>query len=79
MQSYELCCDMIDVVIDLSCIYGAEGTTDGSTGEAFDAKSSSLIKLNNNTVLYLKEVNKFLALVCILREENFTRQGIKRK
>ena len=22
MQSYELCCDMIDVVIDLSCIYG---------------------------------------------------------
>lgn len=76
MQSYELCCDMIDVVIDLSCIYGAGDTTDGSTGEAFDAKSSSLIKLNNNTVLYLKEVNKFLALVCILREENFTRQGI---
>ena len=22
MQSYELCCDMIDVVIDISCIYG---------------------------------------------------------
>lgn len=22
MQSYELCCDMIDVVIDLSSIYG---------------------------------------------------------
>lgn len=22
MQSYELCCDMIDVVIDVSCIYG---------------------------------------------------------
>lgn len=25
MQSYELCCDMIDVVIDVSCIYGWEG------------------------------------------------------
>lgn len=25
MQSYELCCDMIDVVIDVSCIYGCEG------------------------------------------------------
>lgn len=23
MQSYELCSDMIDVVIDVSCIYGA--------------------------------------------------------
>ncbi|XP_073934334.1 ras-related GTP-binding protein D isoform X2 [Castor canadensis] len=23
MQTYELCCDMIDVVIDISCIYGA--------------------------------------------------------
>ena len=23
MQSYELCCDMIDVVIDVSCIYGS--------------------------------------------------------
>lgn len=41
----------------------------------FDSQSSSLIKLNNNTILYLREVNKFLALVCILREDNF-RQGV---
>ncbi|CAD7014404.1 ras-related GTP-binding protein C [Ceratitis capitata] len=69
MQGYELCCDMIDVVIDLSSIYSSEET-------AFDHESSSLIKLNNNTILYLREVNKFLALVCILREENFNRQGV---
>lgn len=25
MQTYELCCDMIDVVIDISCIYGWVG------------------------------------------------------
>lgn len=43
---------------------------------AFDHQSSSLIRLNNNTILYLREVNKFLALVCILREENFNRQGV---
>lgn len=43
---------------------------------AFDEQSSSLIKLNNGTVLYLREVNKFLALVCILREDNFDRKGI---
>lgn len=42
----------------------------------FNNQSSSLIKLNNGTVLYLREVNKFLALVCILREENFQKQGI---
>ncbi|CAN7981779.1 unnamed protein product, partial [Ixodes pacificus] len=71
MQSYELCCDMIDVVMDISGIYGyADG--EGST---FDSESSSIIKLNNGTVLYLQEVNRFLALVCILREENFDKQG----
>lgn len=73
MQSYELCCDMIDVVIDLSCIYGSKEDPDVP---AFDNQSSSLIKMNNCTVLYLREVNKFLALVCIIREENFSRQGV---
>lgn len=76
MQTYELCCDMIDVVIDLSDIYGLTSEAKASQEQtAFDSQSSSLIKLNNNTILYLKEVNKFLALVCILREENFIRQG----
>ncbi|XP_033013359.1 ras-related GTP-binding protein C isoform X1 [Lacerta agilis] len=72
MQSYELCCDMIDVVIDVSCIYGLK--EDGS-GSAYDKESMAIIKLNNTTVLYLKEVTKFLALVCILREESFERKG----
>jgi Ras-related GTP-binding protein C/D len=76
MQTYELCCDMIDVVIDLSDIYGVSSEERANQEQtAFDNLSSSLIKLNNSTILYLKEVNKFLALVCILREENFTRQG----
>jgi Ras-related GTP-binding protein C/D len=43
---------------------------------SFDANSSSTIKLNNGTVLYLREVNRFLALVCILREDNFDKQGL---
>uniref|UniRef100_A0A0A9ZEL5 Ras-related GTP-binding protein C n=1 Tax=Lygus hesperus TaxID=30085 RepID=A0A0A9ZEL5_LYGHE len=72
MQSYELCCDMIDVVIDIASIYGSEESESG----AFDENTSSLIKLNNGTVLYLREVNKFLALVCILREDNFDKQGV---
>ncbi|XP_061660482.1 ras-related GTP-binding protein C-like [Syngnathoides biaculeatus] len=73
MQSYELCCDMIDVVIDVSCIYGL---FDDGSGCAYDKESLAIIKLNNTTVLYLKEVTKFLALVCILREESFERKGL---
>ena len=55
MQSYELCCDMIDVVIDVSCIYGLGEVVDTT---AFDTQSSSIIRLNNSTILFLKEVNK---------------------
>lgn len=52
------------------------GEDQGLTNDpAFDDKSSSLIKLNNGTILYLREVCNFLALVCILREDNFEKQS----
>lgn len=34
-----------------------------------------MIRLNNGTTLYLREINKFLAMVCILREFKMTRRG----
>ncbi|XP_003386626.3 PREDICTED: ras-related GTP-binding protein C-like isoform X2 [Amphimedon queenslandica] len=71
MLSYELCCDMIDVVIDVSCIYG-----DDVEACAYDQQSASIIKLSNGVILYLREVNRFLALVCLIREEVFERQGL---
>merc|ERR1719334_1291841 len=73
MQSYELCCDMIEVVIDVSCIYGLG---DEMESPAFDESSVSVIKLNNSTLLLLKEVSTVLALVCIVREEHFQHQGL---
>lgn len=73
MQSYELCCDMIDVAIDISSIYGYSDENDFTTTQ--DSDISALIKLNNNTVLCLKEVNRYLALVCIMRVDSFDRQG----
>ncbi|XP_047677605.1 ras-related GTP-binding protein D isoform X4 [Tachysurus fulvidraco] len=73
MQTYELCCDMIDVVIDISCIYGL---SEDVAGSPYDKESMAIIHLNNTTVMYLKEVTKFLALVCFLREESFERKGL---
>ncbi|KAF2355434.1 Gtr1/RagA G protein [Trinorchestia longiramus] len=74
MQSYELCCDMIDVVLDISYIYGMEEEGPDHMS-CFDPATYSVIKLNNNTVLLLWEVARYLALVCILREENYDRPG----
>lgn len=73
MQTYELCSDMIDVVIDVSCIYGAK-----EEGEAlaYDSGSQSVIRLNNGMVLYLREVNRYLALVALIREESFDKHGL---
>eukprot|EP01126_Amoeba_proteus_P053867 TRINITY_DN6589_c0_g1_i1.p1 TRINITY_DN6589_c0_g1~~TRINITY_DN6589_c0_g1_i1.p1 ORF type:complete len:337 (-),score=59.13 TRINITY_DN6589_c0_g1_i1:139-1023(-) len=71
MQIYELCSDMIDVVIDVSAIYG---TRDGTS--AYDPETQSMIKLNNQKVLYLREVNKHLALVCLMRHEKDEKQGL---
>ena len=38
---------------------------------AFDDQSASVIELANGSVLYLYEVCKVLALVCIIRKENY--------
>jgi Ras-related GTP-binding protein C/D len=93
MQTYELCCDMIDVVLDISCIYGFVLRVFFLTfGKIFsrsvpveneqqpisagiDSKSSCVIKLNTSQVLYLRQVNRYLALVSIVRTENFEKQG----
>ncbi|XP_039265096.2 ras-related GTP-binding protein C-like [Styela clava] len=71
MQSYELCCEMIDVMIDMSCIYGRE-----ESECACKMDSACIIRLNNSTVLYLQEVTRFLVLVSILREESFKKRGL---
>ena len=67
IMTYELCSDMIDVVIDVSCIYGSF---------AYDEQSSSVIRLSNGMILYLREVTNCLAIVCLIRELPFTRKGI---
>ena len=38
--------------------------------------SSSAIRLNGGMVLYLREVSKYLALVCVVREEYFQKRSL---
>ncbi|CEP01498.1 unnamed protein product (mitochondrion) [Plasmodiophora brassicae] len=86
MQTYELCSDMIDVVVDISCIYGVpsgvvpanagKGSEKLATDCAFDSASTSTIKLSNGHVLVLREVGKYLALVCLMREKSFDKAAL---
>eukprot|EP00475_Leptophrys_vorax_P014927 TRINITY_DN2118_c0_g1_i1.p1 TRINITY_DN2118_c0_g1~~TRINITY_DN2118_c0_g1_i1.p1 ORF type:complete len:321 (-),score=108.84 TRINITY_DN2118_c0_g1_i1:61-1023(-) len=92
MQTYELCSDVVDVVIDVSCIYGVDEAKDGRNSAvstpsnavkpignetlAFDSLSSAVIRQNNGYVLYLREVSKYLALVCMMKEQSFAKEGL---
>jgi len=78
MQHYEICSELIDVLIDVTCIYGVDEEAGSSK---FDKKSSSFIKLhhsnpNENIVLYLREVDKCLALVCLINESEIHKQHL---
>jgi len=79
MKHYEICSELIDVLIDVSCIYGIDEAAGGSL--KFDKESSSIIRLNHsgneeNIVLYLREADKCLALVCLINEREFHKQHL---
>jgi len=76
---YELSADMIDVVIDVLCIYGSSESDEDGFG--FDSEASSVIHLSGGRhtggdVLYLRQVSNELAVVCILKKENFKSKGL---
>mmetsp|Transcript_25171 Transcript_25171/g.29262 ORF Transcript_25171/g.29262 Transcript_25171/m.29262 type:complete len:318 (-) Transcript_25171:115-1068(-) len=69
-QSYAICSDMIDVVIDVTYLYGIKNSKESLS---FDEKTESVIKLANSTILYYKQIEKYLALICIIKDSNFDR------
>ncbi len=75
MATYELCSDMIDVILDVASIYGAPSPTTSSSTSARSG-SAAIIKLSSGMVLYLREVNRSLALVALIRGDKFERQGL---
>ena len=76
-QSYELCADMIDVVIDVSGVYVAKGEPP-IAAEAQPALENSkcVITLSNGSALFLRDVSRSLALVCLLKDTVLLQQGL---
>ncbi|GAA55779.1 Ras-related GTP-binding protein D, partial [Clonorchis sinensis] len=67
MPTYELCCDMIDVVVDVAAIYTPHSDL---VDPPFSAQTGATIMLNNDTVLYLRGINQYMALACLMHEES---------
>jgi len=76
--SYEICSDYIDVIVDISEIYGwdrPEGTSSSDAAETpetgnQDAESLIRMERKGNNYLYLREINKYLALICLMGEDS---------
>ncbi|KAE9975727.1 hypothetical protein BLS_002474 [Venturia inaequalis] len=76
--SYEICSDYIDVIIDITEIYGLrpeeEDNRDVSKSrETGNGPAESLITLEKKgNYLYLREVHQYLCLICILGDDSPT-------
>ena len=73
LTAYETCSDYIDVIVDVSEIYGwdrpAEETAAKEEYGNEEAESLITMEKRGTGYLYLREVNKYLALVCIMGDD----------
>ncbi|CAD8145059.1 unnamed protein product [Paramecium pentaurelia] len=60
--NFQLCSEMIDVFIDVTCIYGK-----------LDDAGQSQIKLSDGSILIYQTVNEGISLISILKSENLER------
>ena len=80
-QSYELCSDFIDLVLDVSGIYNDPKIIEESDS-CFDDNSICSIKINSEinkdskNILFLKFIHRNLALIAIVSEENYERNNL---
>jgi Ras-related GTP-binding protein C/D len=90
MASYEICSDYIDVIIDITEVYGTWQRGDESRkrleGEPWSAKlddqvgcstaESCLVLHDSNRPIMLREVDRYLALVAIMKEDSYDRMPL---
>lgn len=89
MPSYEICSDYIDVIVDVSEIYGwgrSAEYIEQLEGEPWNKKledqvackdaESAIVLTDMKRPIMLREVNKYLALVAIMREGSFEKMPL---
>lgn len=69
MESYEMCSDYIDVIVDITDIFGYQRSNPVQLGKQMDEAESSMT-INDGTMIYLKEMNRYLCLVTVIKERN---------
>ncbi|KAL4970296.1 GTR/RAG family Ras-related GTP-binding protein [Aspergillus stella-maris] len=68
MSCYEMCSDYIDVIVDISELYSWEHALRKSKGDQnHDAESH--VALQDETMIHLMEMNKYLCLVSVIRNK----------
>jgi Ras-related GTP-binding protein C/D len=86
MPSYEICSDYIDVIVDISEIYGwnrPQGYVDMLEGPPWNKKledqvacreaESCIVLTDGRRPIMLREVNKYLALVAVMKEGSYSK------
>ncbi|KAL7815043.1 Gtr1/RagA G protein conserved region domain-containing protein [Trichoderma aethiopicum] len=90
MASYEICSDYIDVIIDITEIYGTWQRSDDSRkrleGEPINTKledqvacptaESCLVLHDSHKPIMLREVDRYLALVAIMTDDSYDRMPL---
>jgi Ras-related GTP-binding protein C/D len=88
MPSYEICSDYIDVIVDISEIYGwtrAQSYINYLEGPPWNKKledqvackdaESTIVLTDGRRPIMLREVNKYLALVAVMREGSYEKMS----
>ncbi|RYO83555.1 hypothetical protein DL764_009440 [Monosporascus ibericus] len=90
MASYELCSDYIDVIIDITEVYGgwprSKKYTEALEGPPWSQKledqvaancaESCIVLSDSNRPIVLREVDKYLALVAIMKEDSYDKMPL---
>ena len=89
MPSYEICSDYIDVIVDISEIYGwnrPKEYIDSLEGPPWNKKledqvackeaESCIVLTDGRRPIMLREVNKYLALVAVMREGSYSKMPV---
>ncbi|KAI1164222.1 Gtr1/RagA G protein conserved region-domain-containing protein [Nemania serpens] len=90
MTSYEICSDYIDVIIDVTEVYGSwprsEKYRDGLEGPPWNQRledqvasnwaESCMVLSDGSKPIILREVDKYLALVAIMKEDSYDKMPL---